>query len=226
MVIRPDSLASVIDHTLLRPDAAEADVARLCREAVEHSFHAVCVNPFWVPRAARLLRGTPVSVASVVDFPLGASPGPAKAAQARAALEAGAVELDMVMNVGALKSGEDGVAGREIEEVVRAAPGATVKVILETCLLTPDEKVRACRLAQAAGAHFVKTSTGFAKAGATVEDVELLRRTVGPAMGVKAAGGIRDAETAARMLQAGASRLGTSSGVRIVTSKGAADASS
>lgn len=212
-------LARTIDHTWLKPDATATQIEALCREAIRYGFHAVCVNSYWVPLAAERLRGSGVKVAAVVGFPLGAGLTAAKAAEAREAVKAGASELDMVLNVGALKSGRPDDVRRDIRAVVEAADGALVKVILETGLLTGEEKVAACRLAVEAGAHFVKTSTGFGPGGATVEDVALLRRTVGPRVGVKASGGIRDAEAARRMLAAGASRLGTSSGVAIVTAR-------
>jgi len=212
------SLAPLIDHTLLKPDATRRDVELLCDEARACGFAAVCVNPCWVPLAARRLSGTPVRVASVVAFPLGALSPHSKAREARELRQEGADEIDMVLNIGALKSGDDALVRREIEGVVRAVR-TVVKVILETCALGRAEKIRACRLSKAAGAHFVKTSTGFGAAGATVEDVRLMRRAVGAAMGVKAAGGIRDARTARAMVQAGATRIGTSAGVSIVTEK-------
>jgi deoxyribose-phosphate aldolase len=211
-------LAPLIDHTLLKPDASRPDIERLCEEARAYGFAAVCVNPVWVRLAARLLARTAVRVASVVAFPLGAQTPAGKAREARALRAEGAHELDMVLNLGALKDGDDAGVVREIEGVVRAAgPGAVVKVILETCYLTRAEKIRACRLARSAGARFVKTSTGFGPGGATVEDVRLLRRSVGPRVGVKAAGGIRDLRTARAMVRAGASRIGTSAGVAVVT---------
>jgi deoxyribose-phosphate aldolase len=216
----PDrELARVIDHTLLRPDAAAGEIDRLCAEAAQYGFAAVCVNPAWVRRAADQLRGTPVAVASVIAFPFGASVAEVKAAEARQALADGARELDMVLNLGALKSGLDALVQADIAAVVEAAHagGAITKVILETALLSDPEKVRACTLARAAGAEYVKTSTGFAAGGATVHDVALLRATVGPAMGVKAAGGIRTADDVRRMLAAGATRIGASAGVAIVT---------
>lgn len=209
-------LAKLIDHTLLKPDATPEAIARLCREAVEHGFASVCVNPANVARAATHLRDTPVKVCTVIGFPLGATTPLVKAFEVRDAVANGADELDMVLNVGALKAGDHGLVARDIRSVVEAAGGRLVKVILETGLLTDEEKVAACRLAVEAGASFVKTSTGFGPGGATVEDVRLMRATVGPDLGVKASGGIRDRAAAERMVEAGATRLGTSSGVAIV----------
>lgn len=213
----PAELAKMIDHTLLKPDATEDDISRLCQEAIEYGFVSVCVNPVWVPFAAELLAGTGVKVCTVVGFPLGANLKDTKAFEARAAVEDGATEVDMVINVGALKSGDHDAVFEDIQSVVEAVGSeVVVKVILETALLTDEEKVTACRLAKDAGAHFVKTSTGFGPGGATEDDVALMRRTVGDEMGVKASGGIRDAETAMRMIAAGASRLGCSASVAII----------
>ncbi len=209
-------LAKLIDHTLLKPDAVPGAIEKLCREAAEYGFASVCVNPANVARAVQLLRGTRVKVCTVIGFPLGATTSLAKAFEARDAVAGGADELDMVLNVGALKAGDEALVSRDMRSVVEAAEGRVVKVILETGLLTEEEKVKACLLAKEAGAAFVKTSTGFGPGGATVEDVRLMRRTVGPDFGVKASGGIRDRETAERMVAAGATRLGTSSGVAIV----------
>ncbi len=211
-------LAQYIDHTLLKPDATPDDIARLCEEAKQHGFAAVCVNPVNVRRAVELLCGTSIKVCSVVGFPLGASLPEIKALEARRALADGAREIDMVINIGALKVGNHDLVREDIAGVVQECHevGAVCKVIIEAALLTDDEKVTACRLAQEAGADYVKTSTGFGPGGATEHDVALMRATVGPAMGVKAAGGIRTAEQALRMIHAGATRLGTSSGVRIV----------
>lgn len=211
------ALARLIDHTLLKPEATEEQIRRLCAEARHYGFAAVCVNPWWVPLCVQELKGTGVKVATVIGFPLGATTTEAKAFEARQAVEAGADELDMVMNVGALKSGHLDRVQEDIAAVVRAAAGRVVKVILETGLLTDEEKVTACRLAVAAGAHFVKTSTGFGPGGATVADVSLMRRTVGDQVGVKASGGIRDHATAVAMVEAGATRIGASSSVAIVT---------
>lgn len=210
-------LAAIIDHTLLKPEATKDQIVKLCEEAMEFGFASVCVNPTYVSLAAGLLKDSPVKVCTVVGFPLGASTPLVKAVEARDAIAAGAREIDMVINVGALKSGDDDLVGREIRAVVEAARGrALVKVILETALLTNDEKVKACLIAKAEGADFVKTSTGFGPGGATVEDVRLMRKVVGADMGVKAAGGIKTLETARAMVEAGASRIGASASVAIV----------
>ncbi len=210
-------LARMIDHTLLKPDATEAQIRRLCDEGREHQFMAVCVNPYWVPLCAELLAGTDVRVGTTIGFPLGASRTEIKAVEAEDAVARGAREVDMVINVGALKSGRRDVVLNDIRAVVSAVSGeALVKVIIETGLLTDEEKVIACQLAQEAGADFVKTSTGFGTGGATVEDVALMRRTVGPDMGVKASGGVRDLATALAMIEAGATRIGASAGVAIL----------
>ncbi|MHC4606569.1 MAG: deoxyribose-phosphate aldolase [Planctomycetota bacterium] len=215
-------LASLIDHTLLKPDAARADIERLCDEGKKHRFASICVNQTWVPFVAERLRGSGVRICSVAGFPLGASEPEVKTYEARRLREFGADEVDMVMNVGALRSGDERLVRRDIRGVVRAAGSRLlVKVILETCLLTDAEKERACVLAKEAGAQFVKTSTGFGPGGATVEDVRLMRRVVGPEMGVKASGGIRDIDMALGMVRAGASRIGTSSGTAIVAALGA-----
>jgi deoxyribose-phosphate aldolase len=210
-------LASWIDHTLLKADTREEAVDTVCREAVTHGFAAVCIPPVHVARAARALTQTGVRVATVSGFPLGFSTARCKAFEAGVAVEHGADEIDMVMAVHALKDGRFDAVREDIAGVVQAAAGRTVKVILETCLLTHPEKETACRLAMDAGAHFVKTSTGLAGGGATVEDILLMRRMVGTALGVKASGGIRTAEDVRRMLAAGATRIGTSAGVAIVT---------
>lgn len=218
----PRRLAAFIDHTLLRPEATRPQVERLCEEALEQGFAAACVNPAWISLAARRLGGSGVKAASVVGFPLGATSTAAKRAEAEAALLAGAEELDMVMNVGALKSGELERVEADICGVVEVchAAGAILKVILETAYLSDEEKVAASRLAQRAGADFVKTSTGFGASGATLADVRLMRRTVGPRMGVKASGGIRTLAAALSFLEAGATRLGTSAGVAILREAG------
>ena len=208
-------LTSIIDHTLLAADATSAQIARLCQEAREYSFASVCVNSCRVAQARTLLEGCPVKVCTVVGFPLGAMSTRAKAYEAGSAVEDGADEIDMVINVGYVKDGDwDGVLD-DIMAVREACKGRVLKVILETCLLTDDEIVRACRTAVRAGADFVKTSTGFSKGGATVHAVSLMRSTVGADVGVKASGGIRDAESARAMVEAGASRLGCSAGVAI-----------
>jgi len=210
-------LNRLIDHTLLKPEATLAMIDRLCAEAREYQFASVCVNPFWIKRCAEQLAGTQVKVCTVIGFPLGATSTAAKAAEARDAVANGAQELDMVLNIGALKSGDLESVKADIAAVKQASGGALVKVILETGLLTEEEKVAACRLGVEAGADFVKTSTGFGPGGATVEDVALMRRIVGDKLGVKASGGVRDRETALAMVKAGATRIGTSSGVAIVT---------
>lgn len=211
-------IAAVIDHTLLKPDATEAQIKQICDEALQYGFASVCVNPFWVGYCAEALKGSGVKVASVIGFPLGANKTRTKVSEARRAIRDGAQELDMVLNIGALKSGYLADVARDINKVVRAAHphGVIVKVIIETCLLSQEEKVNACLLAKAAGADFVKTSTGFSGPGATVEDVALMRSVVGDSMGVKASGGVRSYEDARKMVDAGASRIGASSGVRIV----------
>ncbi|ATF12595.1 deoxyribose-phosphate aldolase [Brevibacillus brevis X23] len=206
-----------IDHTLLKPDATQEMIDNLCQEAREHDFMSVCVNPYWVKRSAELLAGSDVKVCTVIGFPLGASTIESKAAETRDAIANGATEVDMVLNVGALKSGDLETVKKDIVAVKQAAGDILLKVILETCLLTEEEKVVACKLSVEAGADYVKTSTGFSTGGATVEDIALMRKTVGPNVGVKASGGVRDGEAAVAMIEAGASRVGTSSGVSIVT---------
>jgi len=211
-------LAAIIDHTLLKPAASADEIGRLCQEARDYRFASVCVNSFWAPRCRPLLAGSAVKLCCVVGFPLGAMASAAKAFEAAEAVAAGADEIDMVINLGALKSGEPGLAEQDIREVVRAARGRAVKVILETGLLSEAEKILACRLSQRAGAAFVKTATGFAAgSAASAEDIALMRRIVGPAMGVKASGGIRTRADAELMVISGANRLGTSSGIAIVT---------
>lgn len=210
------TIASMIDHTLLKPEATPAQIEKLCAEAAEYHFASVCVNPVYIPLAARLLKGTGVKVCCVVGFPLGAIAPEQKAAEAASCAAMGAEELDMVIHVGAAKAGDWALVQRDIEGVVKAAAGHTVKVIIETCLLTDEEKVKACEAAKAAGADFVKTSTGFSTGGATTHDIALMRKTVGPEMGVKASGGIRDYATAMAMIEAGANRIGASAGIEIV----------
>lgn len=212
------NLARYIDHTLLKPEATADQIAQLCYEARKHGFATVCVNPSWVKVCAELLRGSPVGITTVVGFPLGATPPEVKAYEAQVALDEGATEIDMVINIGALKSRDYEMVARDIRAVVRVshAKPALVKVIIEAALLNEEEKIAASLLAKEAGADFVKTSTGFASGGATVADVALMRRTVGPAMGVKAAGGVRDRADAEAMLKAGATRLGASAGIKIV----------
>lgn len=222
---RTGEVAAMIDHTLLKADASRAEVEALCREAAEYRFASVCVNPTWVAACARLLQGTPVKVCSVVGFPLGATTPDVKHYETRRALFDGAREIDMVINVGALKSGELRLVERDIEAVTGPCRevGAASKVIIEAALLTDEEKVTACTLAKAAAADYVKTSTGFGPGGATAADVALMRRVVGEEMGVKAAGGVKDLDALKAMVAAGATRVGASAGVRIVQeSKGGA----
>ena len=214
--LTPAQLAAYIDHTLLKPDASLAQIEQLCAEARGHGFFSVCVNGSWVVSARHILDGSDVKVATVVGFPLGAMSGDVKRYETEVAIDDGAHEIDVVLNLARLKAGEDKYVFRELVDVVEAADERTVKVILETCLLTDEEKVRACKLVVDSGAHFVKTSTGFSPAGATVADVKLMRETVGPDFGVKASGGVRDAQTALAMIHAGATRLGTSFGIAIV----------
>lgn len=211
-------LAALIDHTLLAPDASGDDIVRLCDEAVRFGFASVCVNPWYVPRAVVHTRGSTVKVCAVVGFPLGATLPAVKRFEVEEAVRLGAVEIDVVQNLGALKSGQEDLVEADLVGVVRAAhhAGAICKVILETALLAPEEKVRAALLARRAGADFVKTSTGFSSAGATAEDVALLRATLGEGMGIKAAGGIRTLAALRKMLAAGATRIGTSAGVGIL----------
>lgn len=222
----PETIATYVDHTLLKPQATPDQIDQLCAEARQYHFAAVCVNSHYVRRCAENLRDTGVQVASVVGFPLGAGTSASKAFEAEQAIEAGASEIDMVINIGELKAGNDGFVRRDIRTIVDSAHAkkAIVKVIIETCLLTDDEKRRACRAALEAGADFVKTSTGFSTGGATVEDVRLMRSIVGAKLGVKASGGVRTYEDAVLMIEAGANRLGTSAGVAIV--QGAAKAAS
>jgi deoxyribose-phosphate aldolase len=212
-------LAPYLDHTLLRPDAKENEIVELCREAARFKFASVCVNPNFVPVCAGMLKGTGVKVCTVVGFPLGAMTTEAKAFETRDAVAKGADEIDMVINIGRLKSKDYAYVHEDIKAVAGAAQGRTVKVILETALLAEDEKIAACVIARAAGAHFVKTSTGFAGKGATAEDVRLMRQVVGTDLGVKAAGGVRDCETAQKMIESGATRIGASASVAIVTAK-------
>lgn len=214
----PAGVASMIDHTLLRPDATRQNIEDLCREAAQFGFATVCVNPAWVALAARLLKGTGVGVCSVVGFPLGATTCDVKGYETRRAIFDGAAEIDMVINIGALKSGEVRTVERDIEAVTAPCRdcGVLSKVIIEAALLTDEEKVTACTLAKAAGADYVKTSTGFGPGGATAADVALMRRVVGAEMGVKAAGGVRDLEGLKAMVNAGATRIGASAGVQIL----------
>jgi deoxyribose-phosphate aldolase len=209
-------LAAYIDHTLLKADATAKDIEKLCAEACENHFYSVCINGSWVGQARHFLEGTDIKVACVVGFPLGAMSSDAKRFETEAAIDDGAHEIDVVLNLGRLKAGDDKFILRELCDVVEAADEWPVKVILETCLLTREEKIRACQIVVESGAKFVKTSTGFSTGGATVDDVKLMRETVGPKFGVKASGGIRDTQTALAMIEAGATRLGTSASIAIV----------
>jgi deoxyribose-phosphate aldolase len=213
----PVDLAKLIDHTLLKPEATRDEVVKLCEEARQHRFASVCVNTTWVPLCKALLAGTDVMVCAVVGFPLGAMAPQAKAYEAREAMRQGAREIDMVINIGALRSRDYETVFEDICRVVKAAAPARVKVILETSALDTEQKIIGCTLSKLAGAAFVKTSTGFGKGGATVEDVALMRRVVGPDIGVKASGGVRTADDVLKMAQAGASRIGASASVAIVT---------
>jgi deoxyribose-phosphate aldolase len=220
----PLEIAQLIDHTLLKPDATRDDIRRLCREALRFRFATVCVNPWHIAEVATILRGSDVRPCTVVDFPLGATSTQVKVFEAEETIRVGAREIDMVINIGALKSGELDACAADIRGVVEACHrgGAICKVIIETALLAEGEKIRASRAAKDAGADFVKTSTGFGPGGATVEDVALIRGTVGAGMGVKASGGIRTLGDLRRLVAAGASRIGTSSGVKIMEEAGAA----
>lgn len=214
--------ASLIDHTLLKPEASEADIRKLCDEAAKFGFASVCVNPAWVKKASQFLKGSGVPVCTVIGFPLGATLPDVKAYEARRAIFNGASEVDMVINVGALKSGDVCAVEDDIRAVAEAAHENAVlcKVIIETALLTDEEKVKACRASKNAGADFVKTSTGFSKGGATVEDIALMRRTVGSSLGVKASGGVKGIDDARAMFEAGATRIGASVGVKIAQEAG------
>lgn len=217
-------LAKMIDHTILKANATQSDIEKLCEEAKEYNFASVCVNPYWVPLASDLLKNSTVKVCTVIGFPLGATSSESKVSETEIAILQGADEVDMVINVGAMKNNQTDIVEKDILSVVNSArktgkaqnKNITVKVILETCYLTKDEIKNACLCAKNAGADFVKTSTGFGTGGATVEDVKLMKETVGSSMEVKASGGIRDYETAIKMIEAGATRLGTSSGIAIV----------
>ncbi|MFD0674305.1 deoxyribose-phosphate aldolase [Cohnella sp. GCM10027633] len=216
--MKAEQIAAMIDHTLLGAVSTKQDIARVCEEAKQYGFATVCVNPYWVPVAAKALSGSGVGLTTVIGFPLGASRTEIKAAEAADAIAAGATEIDMVLNVGALKSGLTEAVSKDIEAVVRACKGkAAVKVIIETCYLTDEEKRQAALLCKNAGADFVKTSTGFGTGGATVEDIALIRHVVGPEMGIKASGGVKNLEVANKLIQAGATRLGASSSIAIVT---------
>ena len=221
-MITKEKMASLIDHTLLKPDATNNDISRLCREATKYNLWSVCVNPYYVPLAARILQDTPVKVCSVVGFPLGANTTEVKASEAKKAISDGANEIDMVINIGALKSGDEEVVKQDIKSVVKqgilAQRKTIVKVIIETGLLTDKEKAMACQITKDLGANFVKTSTGINTRGATVHDVKFIRNIVGPEFGIKASGGIRTYEDAVKLIEAGATRIGTSSGTKIMKS--------
>ncbi len=211
-------LASMIDHTLLKPDSTKDQILQLCREAENHHFATVCVNPYWVPVVAEELKDSDVRITTVIGFPLGSTSTFAKMAETRDAIAAGATEIDMVINIGAIKSGDWTTVRKDIEGVVQAAEKrALVKVILETGFLTDQEKVKAAQIIASSGAHYVKTSTGFGPGQATIDDIVLLRKTVGQQMGIKASGGIKDFQRARSMIEAGADRIGTSSGVAIIS---------
>lgn len=213
-----DSIVKLIDHTLLKPDVKKEFVEKLCEEAKTYKFASVCVNPYWVKYCYNLLKDTSVKVCTVIGFPLGASATKTKVFEAEQAIEDGATEIDMVINIGELKSGNYEVVKNDIEQVVKVCKEkALVKVIIETCLLNDEEKIITCKLAKEAGADFVKTSTGFSTGGASVHDILLMKKTVGDDMGIKASGGIRDLKTAIEMINAGATRIGTSSSVSIVS---------
>lgn len=212
------TLAKHIDHTLLKPDGTEAELIKLCEEAKEYKFFSVCVNPCNIEKAKELLKDSDTKICTVVGFPLGQMTTEAKSFETKEAMFLGAEEVDMVINIGKLKDGDYDYVLEDIRAVVLAAGGVLTKVIIESCLLTDEEKVKACELAKAAGADYVKTSTGFSKSGATKEDIALMRKTVGPEMGVKASGGIRTLEDALAMIENGASRLGLSASVSIVNS--------
>ncbi|PGY13774.1 deoxyribose-phosphate aldolase [Bacillus sp. AFS031507] len=211
------NIAAMIDHTLLKPEATRQQIESLCQEAKEYKFASVCVNPTWVSTAKELLQGSGVMVCTVIGFPLGAATSETKAFETKNAIENGAEEVDMVINIGALKDHNDELVEKDIRAVVEAAKGkAHTKVIIETSLLTKEEKIRACELSVKAGADFVKTSTGFSTGGATAEDIALMRKTVGPDLGVKASGGVRNTEDVQKMIEAGATRIGASSSIAIV----------
>lgn len=212
-----ENIAQYIDHTLLKADARKEQIEKLCHEAKQYSFASVCINPIWVSTAAQILKDSEVKVCTVIGFPLGATTTETKVFETENAITNGATEVDMVINIGALKDGNDDLVEKDIRQVVEVAKGkALTKVIIETALLTEEEKERACEISVRAGADFVKTSTGFSTAGATLEDITLMRKTVGPEIGVKASGGVRTREDALKMIEAGATRIGASSGIAIV----------
>jgi deoxyribose-phosphate aldolase len=216
--MKSEQIAAMIDHTLLKADGTHKDIIKLCEEAKLYNFATVCVNPYWVPLAVQELKGSKVGITTVIGFPLGASSSLVKAAEARDSIASGATEIDMVLNVGALRSGDYQAVELDIREVAKACHGKVIlKVIIETCYLDDTEKQQAAQLCKLAGADFVKTSTGFGPTGATIEDIQLIRQTVGPSMGIKASGGVRDLSFALQLIEAGATRLGTSSGIALVT---------
>ncbi len=216
LIESPGKIAKIIDHTNLKADATLEDMKKLCNEAKEYGFVSVCVNPANVQSCAKFLKKSNVSVCTVISFPLGANTSKMKFFETRDAIEFGASEVDVVMNIGALKSGLEEAVMEDISGVVAAAEGSIVKVIIETALLTEEEKILACNISKDAGAHFIKTSTGFGHPGATVEDIALIKKTVGSSIGIKASGGIRKLKTVIDMMKAGATRIGTSSGVQIM----------
>ncbi|MBS5949048.1 MAG: deoxyribose-phosphate aldolase [Clostridium sp.] len=214
--MKKNELAKMIDHTILKPEATEKEVEKLCKEALEYNFASVCINPSMVEKAVEMLKGSDVKVCTVIGFPLGATTTEVKAFETEDVIKKGATEVDMVINVGKLKEGNLGYVKKDIEAVVNAAKGkALTKVIIETCLLTDEEKVTACKLSKEAGADFVKTSTGFSTGGATAKDIKLMRETVGEELGVKASGGVRSLEDAELMIENGASRIGASASIAI-----------
>jgi deoxyribose-phosphate aldolase len=218
--MQQNNIAGMIDHTLLKAETTKADVIQLCKEAAEHQFASVCVNPTWVDTCRDQLKDSTVKVCTVIGFPLGANTPEVKAFETKKAIQDGATEVDMVINIGALKNGDNGLVERDIMSVVEAAKGkAIVKVIIETASLTEEEKVRACTISKNVGADYVKTSTGFGAGGATVEDIKLMRLAVGPELGVKASGGVRNHQAAVEMITAGATRIGTSNGIQIISNQ-------
>ncbi|MCC5889570.1 MAG: deoxyribose-phosphate aldolase [Alkalibacterium sp.] len=219
-----EKIEKYLDHTVLKPESTDLDIQKACLDAKKYDFKAVCIQPMWVKYTADMLKGSDVNTCTVIGFPLGANTSDVKAYEAKQAVKDGAVEVDMVINIGAVKSEDFSLVHDDIKAVVDAVKGkAIVKVIIETCLLTENEKVRACEISKRAGADFVKTSTGFSTGGATVEDIKLMRQTVGSKMGVKASGGVRSIEDAHAMIEAGATRIGTSNGVAIVEGKEATE---
>ena len=216
-MIHSSDLASYIDHTNLKPDATSRDIELLCEEAIKYGFHSVCINPCWVPFSVEALKNSSVRVCTVIGFPLGCNLSSTKITEAQECFNLGSDEFDMVINVGALKEARWGFVFEEVSQVVKAVKGRCVKVILETCLLTKEEIIMACSICERAGAHFIKTSTGLSKEGATIGTVTLIRESVSQSMGIKASGGVRDRDVAAAMIEAGATRIGTSSGILITS---------